>query len=96
MVGRTLVDVRLICSSSRPMLPALASGEFREDLYYRLAVVPSNCPLRNRGGDIEALAQSFCAALPVNKARNSMRLARTTLPRSKPIRGRAICMSCKM
>lgn len=60
MVGRTLVDVRLICSSSRPMLAALASGEFREDLYYRLAVVPLELPpLRNRGGDIEALAQSF-------------------------------------
>jgi len=60
MAGRTLVDVRLICSSSRPMLPELASGHFREDLYYRLAVVPLELPpLRERGGDIEMLAQSF-------------------------------------
>ncbi|MBB3954970.1 sigma 54-interacting transcriptional regulator [Novosphingobium sediminicola] len=60
MAGRTLVDVRLICSSSRPMLSELASGKFREDLYYRLAVVPLELPpLRERGGDIEALAQSF-------------------------------------
>ncbi|WDF72029.1 sigma 54-interacting transcriptional regulator [Novosphingobium sp. KACC 22771] len=60
MAGRTLVDVRLICSSSRPMLEELASGQFREDLYYRLAVVPLDLPpLRDRGGDIEALAQSF-------------------------------------
>lgn len=60
MAGRTLVDVRLICSSSQPMLAELASGKFREDLYYRLAVVPLELPpLRERGGDIEALAQSF-------------------------------------
>lgn len=60
MAGRTLVDVRLICSSSRPMLAELASGNFREDLYYRLAVVPLELPpLRERAGDIEALAQSF-------------------------------------
>lgn len=60
MAGRTLVDVRLICSSSRPMLKELASGSFREDLYYRLAVVPLELPpLRERAGDIEALAQSF-------------------------------------
>jgi two-component system repressor protein LuxO len=60
MAGRTLVDVRLICSSSRPMLPELASGNFREDLYYRLAVVPLELPpLRDRAGDIEVLAQSF-------------------------------------
>lgn len=60
MAGRTLVDVRLICSSSKPMLGELGSGAFREDLYYRLAVVPLELPpLRDRGNDVEALAQSF-------------------------------------
>ena len=60
MAGRKQVDVRLICSSSRPMLAELASGHFREDLYNRLAVVPLELPpLRERSGDIAVLAQSF-------------------------------------
>lgn len=54
------VDVRIVASSSRNMTDAIANGSFREDLYYRLNVVPVSIPtLRARRDDIPALAAHF-------------------------------------
>jgi two-component system nitrogen regulation response regulator NtrX len=54
------VDVRIVASSSRAMTDAIARGDFREDLYYRLNVVPIGIPpLKNRREDIPALAAHF-------------------------------------
>lgn len=54
------IDVRIIAATNRDLAPMIASGTFREDLYYRLNVVPINLPpLRNRTGDIEPLARHF-------------------------------------
>ncbi|MEM9310378.1 MAG: sigma-54 dependent transcriptional regulator [Pseudomonadota bacterium] len=54
------VDVRIIAATNRDLLPLIASGAFRDDLFYRLNVVPIALPpLRERVEDVEVLANHF-------------------------------------
>ena len=60
--GRTMirVDVRIISGSARDLITEIAENRFREDLYYRLNVVPVHIPpLRERRDDIAALSDHF-------------------------------------
>ncbi|KPP85447.1 sigma-54 dependent transcriptional regulator [Erythrobacter sp. HL-111] len=56
------VSVRIIAATNRDLAPLIEQGAFREDLFYRLNVVPIQLPpLRDRREDIEVLAQHFLA-----------------------------------
>ena len=56
------VNVRIVAATNRDLLPMISAGTFREDLFYRLNVVPIKLPpLRERQGDIEPLARHFLA-----------------------------------
>ncbi len=56
----TKINVRVVATTSRDLPQMIREGKFREDLYYRLNVVPFNVPaLRKRPKDIELLARFF-------------------------------------
>src|SRR5271167_1242133 len=62
------VDVRVIAATNKDLEKAIAAGEFREDLFYRLSVIPLHVPaLRDRREDIALLARHFLESF-----RNSM------------------------
>lgn len=56
------VDVRIVCATNRDPLKEVEEGRFREDLYYRLHVIPLHLPaLRDREGDVLEIARNLLA-----------------------------------
>ena len=74
------VDVRVVSATSRILIDEIAAGRFREDLYYRLNVVPVVIPpLAERREDIPALVQHFMAHYAVDRRVPTPEIASDTM-----------------
>jgi len=70
------VDVRFICASNKDPLKEVEAGRFREDLYYRLHVIPIHLPpLRERDEDVLVIARHFLAAFAKEEGKRFERFA---------------------
>ena len=83
--GAVSVDVRVIAATNKDLTEEIKGGRFREDLFFRLAVVPLRVPpLRERGEELIQMAEAFLARFGRNYGRPTKRLspeARDTLLR---------------
>ncbi|MCX8501402.1 MAG: sigma-54 dependent transcriptional regulator, partial [Alphaproteobacteria bacterium] len=72
-------DIRFVCATHRDLWQACLDGRFREDLYYRLVVMPLTIPpLRDRGDDCLLLARQFLRQYAEEEGRRHARLAPET------------------
>jgi len=70
------VNVRIICATNRNPLEEVRKGRFREDLYFRLQVVPIHLPpLRERGQDAILIARDALARFSAEEGRNFLELS---------------------
>ena len=79
--GVTKVDVRIIAATHRNLQAMIEDGAFREDLYYRLAVIPLELPaLRERADDVPELVQQFFVKAKQKQGRPELVLPASLLP----------------
>ncbi|MBR4597445.1 MAG: sigma-54-dependent Fis family transcriptional regulator, partial [Opitutales bacterium] len=79
-VGETPLDVRLICATNRNLKDMAKSGDFREDLYYRLNVVEIHLPpLRERKEDIEPLVNFYISKYAEENGAQNVRVSAKTM-----------------
>jgi two-component system NtrC family response regulator len=79
--GVTSVDVRIIAATHRNLQAMVEDGAFREDLYYRLAVIPLELPpLRERPDDVPELVQHFFLKAKEKQGRSNLVLPPSLLP----------------
>ncbi len=83
MVGSTKsqkVDIRIVAASNRELLPMVTKGAFREDLFYRLNVIPIQMPpLRERGDDVLRLIDHFVTRYSAAAGREKPRVSEQAL-----------------
>jgi two-component system repressor protein LuxO len=76
------VDVRFVCATNRDPWKEVQEGRFREDLYYRLYVIPLHLPpLRERGEDVIEIAYSLLGYMSHEEGKNFVRFSPQVLDR---------------
>jgi transcriptional regulator with GAF, ATPase, and Fis domain len=89
------IDVRWIAATNKDLRASVADGSFRDDLYFRLAVMTLVVPpLRERGDEIEPLARAFVKRFAEREGKERLpELAAETLDALRRTPGRAISAS---
>ncbi|MDP9349066.1 MAG: sigma-54 dependent transcriptional regulator, partial [Gemmatimonadota bacterium] len=78
--GRIPVDVRVVAATNKDLRAAIGTGTFREDLYFRLAVVTLHLPrLMERGSDLDLLVRHFVGRYAAHYRRDIQGIARSVL-----------------
>lgn len=76
------VDVRFVCATNRDPWKEVQEGRFREDLYYRLYVIPLHLPpLRERGDDVIEIAYSLLGFMAKEEGKDFVRLSPEVIER---------------
>jgi PAS domain S-box-containing protein len=74
------IDVRIITATNRDLMSLVEKGQFREDLFYRINVIPIHVPpLRDRQGDIPLLAESFFRRIQLKSDKRIRRISKEAM-----------------
>src|SRR5918999_1658677 len=85
--SRVQVDVRVLAATNKDLLAEIRAGRFREDLYFRLNVIPIYVPpLRERAEDIPLLVEHFVADFAIEYGKRAKRLIPSAMARLKMYR----------
>ncbi|RPI51715.1 MAG: sigma-54-dependent Fis family transcriptional regulator, partial [Acidobacteria bacterium] len=85
--SRVQVDVRVLAATNKDLLAEIRAGRFREDLYFRLNVLPIFVPpLRERAEDIPLLVEHFIADFALEYGRSAKTLTRGAMTRLQTYR----------
>jgi len=80
----TKVDIRLVAATNRDLAAMVGEGEFREDLYYRLNVIPLNLPtLKERVEDVEILTDYFLRRIATEIGKPSLTICRDAVEKMR-------------
>ena len=74
------VDIRILAATNKDLLDEVRRGNFREDLFYRLNVIPISLPpLRERRNDIPLLADHFLRQFTAKQGKNELKISSETM-----------------